>query len=507
MNTEKAIVLYHAITEIREDYIEEGAKPCPKRPVSLLPRAAGLAAACLLLLFAVGRILFLLNDINVIRLPGHYGAGGGSGGKGATYQLYTGPIFPLTTLEAEDTLTAVRRTTLDFTPYENAPASPIQRWIDVTDEYLLTNTGGETRTYELYCPIAMDLALEEDPGITVDGAAAASELIVGPFSDHAGKQPQLRSWEDYKKWMGDDYLSRALEDPPSLDIPVTVYELKDRWGVRSEDAKAPTLSMEFTVDPEKTAVLSYNFNGWGYEPTGGFVRRLSSVPRPGTRGDGQSAYLLVLGEDVGDYTLRAYTNGKCETPLEEAGCTVERYTAALGEMVQLFRAMDADTVEGYLTPEELEDYLNNPRAGQLIARRWKEIGLLDGDYARFWREGLDWTVEDAFSHLRNQRVLYWRFTVTIPAGESRAVCVVSRKRASFDNAGTSSDFRRNGYDLTTQLGSVLRFTSQAAALSGAEYITILDQNFGFDPEQGVLEVTLDPAQERYYLVVEEKKRN
>lgn len=504
MNEEKALLLYDAVTGVREEYIEEAAKPLPRRAVSYLPWAAGALAACFAL--TVG-ILLILMALGVGRVSiGPAAGGGGSGGDGATYQFYTGPIFPLTTLDAEETLTASRRTTLDFTPYRDAPVNPFQRWIDVTDEYLLTNTGSETRTYTLYCPIAMDLALEEDPRVTVDGALADPELIVGPFSDRSGMQPRLRSWEDYKKWLEDDYLRRTLEEPPSLDIPVTVYELKDRWGVRSEDAKAPTLSMEFTVDRSKTAVLSYNFNGWEYDPDSGLVRRLSSVPRPGTRGDGQSAYLLVLGEGIGSYELRAYTNKKCEAPMEDAGCTVVRYTSTLGEMVQLFRALDADTEEGYLTPEELEDYLASPRAGQLIARRWKEIGLLDGEYERFWREGLDWTVEDAFSHLRNPRVLYWRFTVTIPAGESREVRVASRKRASYDSAGPNSDFKRNGYDLTTLLGSLLRFSSQSAALEGSEQITILEQNFGFDPAQGILEVTLDPAQERYFLVVEAKEQ-
>ena len=503
MNTNNAIVLYDAITEIREDYIEAGAKPCPRRPLAYLPLAAGALAACFALTVAT---LLILMSLGVGRISvGPAAAGGGSGGKGATYQLYTGPIFPLTTLEAEDTLTAARRTTLDFTPYENSPISPYERWINVTDEYLLTNTGGEDQGYTFYYPIAMDLQEETDPAVTVNGAAVEPELIVGPYTDASGNQPNLNSWQAYRRLLGDDYLRRALEEPPSLDIPVTVYELKDRWGMRSEDAKNPTLSMEFTVDAARTAVLSYNFNGYGYDPASGFVRRLSSVPRAGTRGDGKSAYLLVLGEDIGPYELRAYTNGSCETSMEEAGCTVLRYESTLGEMVQLFRAMEADTEEGYLTPEELEDYLNNPQAGQLIARRWKEIGLLDGDYRRFWQQGLEWTMEDAFSQLRNPRVLYWRFTVTIPAGESRAVCIASRKRPSYDFAGKEQG--RDGYDLTTQLGSLLEFTEQAAALEGAEYIAILDQNFGFDPAQGILEVALDPAQERYFLDVELKKQN
>ena len=43
-------------------------------------------------------------------------------------------------------------------------------------------------------------------------------------------------------------------------------------------------------------------------------------------------------------------------------------------------------------------------------------------------------------------------------------------------------------------------------LEGWEYIIILDQNFGFDPEKGVLQVTLDPAVEHYFIEVDAKKQ-
>ena len=51
MNEEKAIILFDAITGIREEYIEAAARPCPKRHVTLT-RASALIAACICLFLA-----------------------------------------------------------------------------------------------------------------------------------------------------------------------------------------------------------------------------------------------------------------------------------------------------------------------------------------------------------------------------------------------------------------------------------------------------------------------
>lgn len=98
-----------------------------------------------------------------------------------------------------------------------------------------------------------------------------------------------------------------------------------------------------------------------------------------------------------------------------------------------------------------------------------------------------------------QRVMYLRFSVTIPAGGSVDVIAQMMKDASIDFVGDKKD--RNGYDMVTQLGSDLTFTAQTASVSNTEYIEIIDQNFGFDPANGVTEVELDLSVEHYWLEV------
>ena len=503
MNELRTQKLFAAMTDIREDYIEEAAPGCPVRRFTL-PRAALAAAACLVLLLAPVILLSKLGRISLS--PGPAAAGGGSG-EGRSYMLYTGPVFPLTVLEDEG-LTAERTVTFDFSSYEE-PRSSYDRKITVTDDYVLGNPTGEDRSYTLLYPLVLDDRADRAPAVTVEGAAVEAETIVGPFSDRTGRLPRLQSWEDYKTWLGEDYLDRTLAEPPALDIPVVVYELHDMWGERTEESTNPTLALEFYPDRAQTAVLSYGFNGSTYDPETGFCRRHVSIPRPGTRREGSSAYLLVLGEDLSGYTLRAYTNGGCDVPMEEAGGTVTRYLSTLGEMVQklLQLELEADLTElGDEAPGLGEELRASTRARDLIAVHWGETGLLAGDYARFWQgNGSEWMLEDAFSHLRATRLMYLRFTVAIPAGESRRVTVKAEKRPSHDFVGSRKDLERNGYDLVTRLGSRLAFTRQEAALAGAEHIRILEQDFGFDPAAGILRVTLDPGEEHYFLDVEAVK--
>ena len=500
MNEDRALVLFRAITDIREEYIEEAALPRIRRVT--LPRLAGLAAACFLLLAGGTYLLAVLGVV-----PLGPAAGGGSSKEKGSFMYYAGPILPLTAPEGTE-LAAARCVTLDFTGYSGASPSPYVRKITVIDEYLLTNPTGEDRSYTLYYPVVTSPQEEGLPAVTLDGMPVETECILGPGTNRQGRAPRLNDWEDYKAWLEDGYLDRALAEPPSLDIPVVVYELRDRWGERSEDVKNPTLNMEFTIDRAKTAVLTFGFNGGTNDLATGMCQRHCSVPRKGARGDGQSAWLLVLGEDIGDYTLRAYTDGSCTVPTEEAGGTVVRYASTLGEMVRQLHLLSQELEEAAtvgMPPETAEEIRRSAAAAGLIAAHWREIGLLEGNYTRFWQSA-DGSLEEEFNRLRDRRVLYVRFTLHIPAGESRRLTVTAPKHPSYDFSGTQRDLRRNGYDLTPRLGSPLAFTQQEAMLEGWEYIIILDQNFGFDPEKGVLQVTLDPAVEHYFIEVDAKKQ-
>jgi hypothetical protein len=95
--------------------------------------------------------------------------------------------------------------------------------------------------------------------------------------------------------------------------------------------------------------------------------------------------------------------------------------------------------------------------------------------------------------------MYLRFSVTIPAGGSVDVIAQMTKDASIDFIGANKD--RNGYDMVTQLGSNLTFTSQIASISNTDNIEIIDQSFGFDLANGITEVELDMSVAHYWLEV------
>lgn len=491
MNTEKTMKLLSALGEIRGELVEEAGKKAGLRRPS--PAVLGAMAAGLCLLVGLG--FYLAGELG-LPTPLGSSSGGSTGGGGAAvlsdhYMSYAGPVFPLTAAEDAGDITAERRVTFDFSGYGDLLER--DRKISVTDSYRLTNPGGEARTLELFYPYALDLQEETSPAVTVAGAPAATELLFGPITNARGNLLDLGSWGGYKSLMGEDYLLRALAEPLSLDVPVTVYELKDRWAEHSEEAPAPTLELAFTLDREKTAVLTYGFNGGSDDFETGDCRRHSSVPRPGNAGDGESVYLLVLGEDIGEYTLRGYTDGSCTLPLSEAGGTVLRYESTLGEMIPRL----LDSMSELMAPIPTAVF---SQAEDVVSEWLEMLGLLDGDYGRFWPLGY-WSVEDAFGHLRDARVLYARFTVTVPAGGSLDIGVTTVKHCSKD-FGVGKNADRDGYDLVTTLGSNLCFTKQEAALLGGEDISFLRQDFGFDPASGVTLVTLDSAKEHYAMDVE-----
>ena len=100
------------------------------------------------------------------------------------------------------------------------------------------------------------------------------------------------------------------------------------------------------------------------------------------------------------------------------------------------------------------------------------------------------------------RVCWVTAQVTVPAGGSVTVAASMAKGDSYDfYCGHTENQGVSGYDLVTALGSNLTFTGQSAALTGWEEMEIVRQNFGFDPENGVTSVTLDPGEEHYYLEV------
>ena len=503
MNEDRALVLFSALTDIREEYIEE-ALPTEKKRRRPDIRVLAPVAACLCIVIALA---FILTHQGAPGLPG--GSGDGGGGKDSDiYAYYAGPVLPMTASEGGEGLTVERRVNYDFSPFDPNWERDKENHLRfhetciVTDDYLLAAPDGEERTVTLLYPFVASLYESKAllPNITVNGEAAETEMLIGPGSTERNAGTTLSSWESCKTLMAGDYAAEAQAPLPRLTDRVIVYELSEMWGESSETAPAPTLNMEFSMDYAKTAILTFGFNGGRSDREAGRCERQVFIAEHGEMGYGRSVYLLVLGEDIRDLTLQGYTNGACEIPME-AGGTVTRYEAALEEMLDLaFDSYRAEFIIGGLASLTDRETLLGLAAAYMLRHNAVEGSAVPYEQSQVW--SLEDMLEQVFSPTR---VLYLRFTLTSPAGETAEVEARLPKYPSVDFTGRERD--RRGFDLATGLGSILTFTKQEAGLSGTQYIRILRQNFGFDPQKGVLQVTLDPMEEHYYMDVEAKRQN
>ncbi len=472
-------------------------------------------AASFLLVAGVG---FLLS---------HMGGGAGGGGDSdLRYMNYAGPVFPLTVLGDADGITAVRSIDFDFSPYirvekefetSTGEIETHMRYAseaNVTDRYVLTNDSAEENTLTLLYPFAGSLGeTEHHPAVTVDGAAVDSVFYAGPYAGGymgawGGSREEVENgssnfdlpecYEDYERLLGDgQYLLSAMDEFPVLDQPVTVYRLSDYTVNVGEEATNPTLQMSFYIDFDKTDVLTWHMNGgrWDQETgyrgcsTSDIERRPNASPE---NREPEDSYVILLGEDIESYTLQGYRDGGCDEgeEVDGIGCTVTRWETTLGEIL---RELALERHEELREGEEM--FLG------LIAELMTMSGPLAESGADRYSDGM---LESIVSEVRiHERVMYHAFEVTIPAGGSVTVEAVTVKNESMDYIG--DDKGKDGYDMATTLGTSLDFTQQTASISRCDNITIVAQNFGFDPDGGITEVTLDQTVPHYWMEIRVKE--
>ena len=133
----------------------------------------------------------------------------------------------------------------------------------------------------------------------------------------------LNSWHEYKALLENgSYLQQALKEYPVLDTPVTVYQFSD-FSAPHADYPAATQAISFDINPEETTIFTYGINGMEWDET---FRRYSYFVPDGMRNESDLKLLIVLGEDIGPYSLQGYENGGCHRGEEIDGvsCTVAR---------------------------------------------------------------------------------------------------------------------------------------------------------------------------------------
>jgi hypothetical protein len=348
------------------------------------------------------------------------------------------------------------------------------------------------------------------PTLTLNGQELETKLYAGSYSggfqgadgDEGGSLnlDELTSWEQYQTLLSDGtYLTRALGESADLTgIPVIVYEFTDPWGPEVDNDAGlpnPTIRADYTMDYDKTTVLSYGFDGMERDEENHFQSQQFSILNSGDKDYGVPYYLIVLGDDIQNLTTQGYNTGGYDTTTTiEAGVTVTRYESDLDtELRRVAKLMYQDFSEDEPSQRVDFDLYYGALCDYLTT-----VGLLAEDGAERYDTGWLWDLD--FAHVN--RVFYLEAELTIPAGESVTLSAQFQKNASYDFVCEATENRGvYGYDLVTALGSNLTCTQQTATLLDRGQIEIVRQNFGFDLENGITTVTLDMAQEHYYLEV------
>lgn len=470
--------LLNALNDIDDALIAEAGE----KPVLFPWRGMIAMAACLAL---------------VVGLFGGGFGGGAPGGtdNGLSYDMYAGPVMPLTLSAPESGLTAERDVTYDFSYYGETNHDIVRIHADVTDSYTLTNTTDADMTVEAVYPFKARLNDKEliVPRIAVDGETIKTVLTVG---GDLRSDSQMDSGEKLIAALTDgSYFAEAFGDVPELDMPCVVYHVKilDYDGEVGEHI---TLEFGFPVDLEQTKVLLYNVHAMSFDDKQSRISARFDL-------NDREGYVIVMGEDMESYTLQGYSDSKCEAGSEVDGFQTEvtRTKTTLGAWM----ATDIDWAKWYRMYNDGRDLciaytleqgdLLHHTADQIAGQN--AINPIEDEQIVFLNDYIS-------LGLHADRVMYQSFPVTIPAGESVHVTAEMVKYAS--SSHMSGEDELDGYDLMTSLGSVLHITEQTVRAVYTDGAELVDNSFGFDWENGVTEVVLDNSVQHYWMKVRGKQK-
>lgn len=406
--------------------------------------------------------------------------GSGSG----EFDYYRGPVMPMSSLGGSEGVDAARKVDFDFSPFQTPNAyDPVVRGAArITDTYVLTNTTSEAKTLELVYGFFGSFANHPDeiPAITVNGTVVQPEFR--PSMDPEEKLLYSGSYEKYSRILEEnDYFSNAMEPNAALDVPVTAYHFTDMAYNGTEFVHSPKLTMRCSLD-ENTIVWSVGLTGSETEKDGRELLMFSV-------NDGE-AWLFTMGGTIRDPEFGGNKSFNVEKDSAIDGVTfqLETYETTLMEALRIGAkkyAEEDDEAVG-MTPELL---------ASSAARRIRAMGYLEAF-------GIGGFSHIFYEEVHENRMIYLVFPVELAPGQTVTVEASYIQEPSYDISGPKP--YREGYDMATRLGSDLDFVDLGASVSNTDPIEITDQNFGFDLEKGVTEVTLDPEVERYYMVVRGK---
>lgn len=505
MSHKQEMKLFDAITNVHDDLIEAALDTQLKANRHKWRKWTAIAA-CIVVVIGISSALVRQS---LLPFGGNAEESSGSGhlGGSSVFMSYAGPVFPLTLSEPDDTITATRNIAYDFSL---SGEDDLRVWgTNVTDHYTLSNPSEKDKTVTVLYPFVGSFSdlNKQMPDIAIGGQQVSPALYAGGYSGgftgvYGDNQPngsenilELNSWEGYKSLLEDKrYQSNAFSPYPALSQQVTVYTFSD-FNAPIEEYHAATQAISFTIDPDKTTILTYGFEGSEQDDDG--FRRYSYFVPDGVSMRSNTKLLIVLGEDTTDYTLQGYKNGAIEhgNELDNVSATVTRSQEVLSDVMgRLIEDFFATYGDGTMQTVSDEMFLG------AVSEFLYAYGSLSDTTRDRYQNGM---FEDMISETKSvNRVFYLEFPVTIPAGEHVALTVGLHKNPSYDFACTGAkNVGIQGYDMVTRLGSNLHFSELTAELVNSELIEIIRQNFGFDLESGLDRVTLDTDTPHYYLEI------
>ncbi len=408
-----------------------------------------------------------------------------SGGGSGDYDVYGGPVLPMTALSGAETLTVRRNVDFDFAPYGDAERRSLDMGSAIiTDSYVLTNPTAETVVAELAYGFEGQFIdpPAEFPQITVDGVAVEGRLYASV--DVGGAIHRARNWETYREILTErDHLGIAMEPAPQPRQEMTACRLSDLTYDTPKPEGAVYFGVQFAI-PQGTQVWVDIFAMTRCDEETGEIQVYFHENQA-------DAWLYFLGDAPEKLTPVANVgyNVTKDSTVEGVQLRMEQSTVDFAQVLREYAAAydywelnEGYPNAGFLTQELLYD-------GALKR-------LADPDYRV--PSGDIYTMESVLHEVVTEiRMLYRVFSVEIPARSSVTVNAAYTQEPSRDISGPKE--HREGYDMATRLGSNLNFTQLSASLSNSDWIRIVNQNFGFDLQRGITAVEPELNTERYYL--------
>lgn len=431
----------------------------------------------------VGVAVAIVAVLGLLVMRGVLGMWRPDGGNGGEPKFYLGPVLPLTAVFGAEVLTVEREIHFDFSPYGEPEGSKFENNVAyIEDVYHLTNPTDQAITAQFAYPYVSSLK-DEHPHLSMEAQWPISRDIAQRASiDPAQTVENAGGWEAFRDVMlENDFLAEAFSAAPVLGEPVIVYAVT---GIRydgPEELKYPELTMFYDTPAEGVEVWDYGLVSSRSDEEAGWESRGFQFLEK------DWGLLIVRGGDLENIRFQAYNDEKFPPDVTLDGVTYEftRYESTFDQVLQNLAKRHSRLRKNTWDYEEI---LYNATATRIVDDRYYAFGKVYRNLYEMFEAAL-------FERL----VLYKVFSLTIYPGHTVKLSARTTQRPSTELSGFSE--AGDTYDMATRLGSDLNFTSLGASISGEEFVGILDQNFGFDPENDITQVPLDLNVERYYIRV------